>query len=163
MATERRHHRLSLHGYRTPPPEALIAWLQNAATRLSLHGYRTPPPEALIAWLQNAATIGSHCMATERRHPRLSLHGYRTPTPEALIAWLQKADAIYLEPKTFQNMRFARTNLRYVCHKCAALPDLMLSKHIHFSHNRSMLLSMSSPAIQVGWLSVVYVITPPFR
>ena len=32
-------------------------------------------------------------------------------------------------PKTFQNMRFATTNLRYVRHKYAALSDLMLSKH----------------------------------
>ena len=33
-------------------------------------------------------------------------------------------------PKTFQNTRYATTNLRSVRHKSAALSDLMLSKHI---------------------------------
>ena len=33
-------------------------------------------------------------------------------------------------PKTFQNMRFATTNVRSVRHKSAALSDLILSKHI---------------------------------
>ena len=33
-------------------------------------------------------------------------------------------------PKTFQNMRFATSNVRYVRHKYAALSDLILSKYI---------------------------------
>ena len=45
-------------------------------------------------------------------------------------------------PKTFQNMRFATTNLRSVIYKTAALSDLMLSKHRHFSFDKNMAINI---------------------
>ena len=82
----------------------------------------------LVICLLSLSTLFKEKWCTHRKWSTKS--GCNPSFRLSIILLLADDVSINPGPKTFQNMCFATTNVRSVCHKSAALSDLILSKHI---------------------------------